>query len=140
MGFTSLTSFRYGKILIDTCSTFKNADRELSERVLRIESCWKRTSLQLDFLGQVWDDLDKEHQDIQNEILAILNTKLANSNSKVDSFLKKRLRTSNTTETTPSKVGMIRRFKYALLKDTWTTLLPTWNHGKNCLIHHGSLS
>jgi hypothetical protein len=64
VGFPSLTSFRYGKILIDTCSAFKNAEHELSERVLRIESCWRRTSLQLDFLGQVWDDLDQEHQDI----------------------------------------------------------------------------
>jgi hypothetical protein len=136
--FTSLTIFRYGKILIGTCSAFKNAEGELSERVVRIESCWKRTSLQLDFLRHVWDDLDEEHQDIQNEILTILNTKLATSISKIGSVQQQRLRASNTTETTPPKVGMIKRFKYALFlkeyldkaitdMESWQKLFdPSW--------------
>ncbi|KAH0559348.1 hypothetical protein GP486_004136 [Trichoglossum hirsutum] len=113
----SLIPKRYGKCLIDTCSAFKNADNEISERILRIESCWKRTSLQLDFLGRVWEDLDVDHQDIQNEILTVLHSKLAAAGSKINSFLKERSATWNTdSEITPPKV-VIKRFKYASLKE-----------------------
>jgi hypothetical protein len=94
--------------------------------------------LQLEFLGHVWDDLDKEHQDIQKEILTILNTKIATSISKIDSVTQQPLRTSNVTEKTLPQGSRIKRLKYALFlkeyldkaivdMESWRKLFdPSW--------------
>ncbi|MCJ1328273.1 hypothetical protein MMC10_004949 [Thelotrema lepadinum] len=110
--------FKYGKILLDTCAVFKNADAQVNERVLRIQSYWKRTSVQLEFLQRVWKSLDNEHQEIQVQILQVLNGKLNAVISKLD-------RQAN------------KKWKYVLMKEsldeaidelgTWQRMFdPSW--------------
>lgn len=79
-----------------------------------------------------------EHQDIQNEILTVLNSKLTAANSKINSFLKERSATSDAdSEIIPPKVVIIKRFKYVSLKEyldktiadmeSWQRLFdPSW--------------
>jgi hypothetical protein len=104
---------RYGKILIDTCASFKNAEAEVDERVLSVKSYWKRTSTQLDFLKQIWMTLDEEHQNIQNQILQVLVGKLKIAISKLENLLKKR-RSSN--QPTDNQIVKVRRWKYIFVK------------------------
>ncbi|KAL9078816.1 MAG: hypothetical protein Q9157_002257 [Trypethelium eluteriae] len=112
-------TLRYGKLLIETCRAFKHAEEEIRERALHIESCWKRTSLQLDFLCRVWGELDQEHQSIQNEILTVLNEKLRSADQKLKSYLKEQQPPTNViTDRTQSHTGKVKRFKYASLKES----------------------
>lgn len=67
---------RYGTIPVEQFATFKGAADEINERVLCVESIWKRITMQLDFLQKVWKTLDEEHQDIQNRILQVLVSKV----------------------------------------------------------------
>jgi hypothetical protein len=50
----------------------KAREAEIDERILYVESNWKRTAMQLDSLQQVWSVLDEEHQNIQNRVLRML--------------------------------------------------------------------
>ncbi|KAF2103107.1 hypothetical protein NA57DRAFT_31853, partial [Rhizodiscina lignyota] len=109
---------KYGKILIQTCSAFKNADQEIFERAIRIESCWKRTSVQLDSLSRVSSDLDEEHEALQNQILVILSSKLKAADLKLNSYLEEGPCPSPENSATSSKMVKIKRFKYALLKES----------------------
>jgi hypothetical protein len=68
--------FRYGKILIDQYAAFKGAEAEINERILCIESNWKRTVVQLQFLRDIYKTLDEEHQNIQSQVLRVLANKL----------------------------------------------------------------
>lgn len=81
---------RYGRILIEICATLKGAETEITERVLCIENHLKRTSMQLDFLKQIWESLDKEHQTIQTQILQVLISKLKIIISKLEGLSEKR--------------------------------------------------
>src|SRR5947207_9008083 len=108
------TTFRYGKILVDHYTTFKGADTEVDERVLYIESYWKRTSIQIEFLRQVWSTLDGEHQDIQTQILWVLVSKLEAAISQIERVQKKKKDKDGDNETT---VVGIKRWKYLLIKE-----------------------
>ncbi|PQE23857.1 HET-s domain protein [Rutstroemia sp. NJR-2017a BBW] len=105
--------FKYGKILIDTSASFKNAEAEVDERVLSVKSYWKRTCTQLDFLKQIWMTLDEEHQNIQNQILKVLVGKLKIAISKLENLLKKR-RSSH--EAGVHQIAKVRRWKYIFVK------------------------
>ncbi|PQE28607.1 Het-s domain protein [Rutstroemia sp. NJR-2017a WRK4] len=105
--------FKYGKILIDTCASFKNAEAEVDERVLSVKSYWKRTSTQLDFLKQIWMTLDEEHQSIQNQILEVLVSKLKIAISKLENLLKKR---KPSHEPAVHRIAKVRRWKYIFVK------------------------
>ena len=127
-------AFRYGKILVDHYATFKDAGTEIIERVLHVESCWKRTSMQIDFLRQVWSTLDEEHQNIQNQILRVLVSKLEAAISQIERVQRKKKNKDGDNETT---VVDIKRWKYVLIKEcvekaiqeleTWQKMFdPSW--------------
>jgi hypothetical protein len=129
-----LIKFRYGKVLIDTCASFKNAEAEADERVLSVNVLWKRTSTQLDFLKQIWMTLDEEHQNIQNQILEVLVSKLKIAISKLENLLKKR-RSSH--EPAVHQIAKVRRWKYIFVKpyldeiikdlESWQKMFdPSW--------------
>ena len=119
------------------CASIKGAESEIAERILCIESHWKRTSLQLDFLRRVWQSLDKEHQTIQKQILYVLTGKLSFAVSKIEGLI-----VGNKPRTLPVKnqqqqLISVKRWKYVLLKEgldrtiedleTWQKMFdPSW--------------
>lgn len=103
---------RYGKILVKICATFKDAEAEISERVLCVESHWKRTTMQLDLIKRIWETLDEEHQSIQIRILQVLSGKLSIAISKLEKCSKKK----SGNQATERQVTEVRRWKYILTK------------------------
>ncbi|KAH6669008.1 hypothetical protein B0J14DRAFT_599802 [Halenospora varia] len=125
--------FKYGKHLIDACSSFKSAENEIEERVLCVKSHWKRTSIQIDFIQQIWDTLDEEHQNIQTQILQVLISKLTVAITKLDKLAKKQ--PEKPTER-PQKIE-VKRWKYIIVKqyldetiqnlESWQKMFdPSW--------------
>jgi hypothetical protein len=119
---------RSGQLLYETCATLKGAATELDERALCVRSHWKRTSIQLDFINRIWESLDKEHQDIQNQILQVLTGKLNSATSKLDKLIKK---------SSDHRSTEVNRVKYALVKkgfdeiiedlESWQKMFdPSW--------------
>ncbi|KAL8746947.1 MAG: hypothetical protein Q9190_001109 [Brigantiaea leucoxantha] len=114
--------FKYGKKLVETCVAFKGAETEINERILCVESYWKRTRMQLEFVKRVWEGLDEEHQRIQMQILEVLNSKLSLIISKFEKL---------------STKGEIKRLNYIRTKKhldesiedlaSWQTMFdPSW--------------
>ena len=119
------------------CASVKGAASEIAERVLCIESHWKRTSLQLDFLRCVWQSLDEEHQSIQKQILHVLIGKLAAADSKIDKLIIGNKSTASAVKDQRQQLIGVKRWKYALLKEgldrtiedlgAWQKMFdPTW--------------
>ena len=106
------TRSRYGRILVQTCAAFKAAEAEINERVLCVESHWKRTIMQLDFIQRIWKCLDEEHQNIQTQILQVLSSKLRIIISKLEKLSKR----SSDNRVTEHQVTDVRRWKYILVK------------------------
>src|SRR5438045_4136049 len=126
--------FRYGKVLIEKYETFKGAKTEINERILCIKSHWKRTTLQLIFIQHVWEALDAEHQNLQNQILQVLMGKLRIAISQIGKVEKEK---SNHSDDGNPVMGL-KRWKYVLhLKqsldkaieelDAWQKMFdPSW--------------
>lgn len=84
---TQLTLFfRYGEKLIETVAAFKNADRDFYQRTLLLENHWNKAKSQILFLGRIWDKLDPEHQQLQDQLLQVLSLKLSTARSKLSGF------------------------------------------------------
>ena len=107
-----LTQSRYGKILVETCATFKGAEAEINERVLCVENHWKRTDLQLDFIKRIWNGLDEEHQSIQDQIYQVLINKLSLITSKLVKLSERR----SDNQATNGWVIEVNKLKYVLIK------------------------
>ncbi|KAK3646849.1 hypothetical protein LTR56_008337 [Elasticomyces elasticus] len=103
---------KYGNIFIDVCATFRDAESQIDERILRVRSYWKRTSLQLDFLKQIWQSLDEEHQTIQSEILGMLASKLKAAISKFSKLEKPNDRSLQGQGT------QVKRWKFVFVKES----------------------
>ncbi|KAL8993904.1 MAG: hypothetical protein Q9169_005995 [Polycauliona sp. 2 TL-2023] len=104
--------FKYGKILVKTCEAFKGAEAEINERVLCIENHWKRTTMQLEVIRQIWGSLDEEHQSIQNRTLQVLASKLSMTISKLEKCLRK----NPGDRTTEHQSITVKRTKYVQTK------------------------
>jgi hypothetical protein len=105
---------RYGKILVEQYAAFKGAADEINERVLCVESIWKRTTVQLNFLRKVYETLDEEHQDIQDRILQVLVSKLKAAIFQLERVKKKK---SGKDARNNSNVVELKRLKYILIKE-----------------------
>lgn len=73
-----LTNFvrRYGKILVGMYHDYKDAEFVVSEMMLQVETLWFRTESQLDNLRRHWNMLSESHQQLQNRLLHVLQSKL----------------------------------------------------------------
>ncbi|KAL9131406.1 MAG: hypothetical protein Q9217_000674 [Psora testacea] len=104
--------FKHGRTLVETCATFKGAGAEINERILCVESHWKRTTMQLDFVKRIWKGLDKEHQTLQTQILQMLINKLSIIISKLEKLSKK----GSDNRATERQATDVKRWKYVLIK------------------------
>ena len=130
---------RYGKLLLEKYEALKDAEKEVTELVLCVQSHWIKMSKQLGFLRRVWETLDEDHQIMQNQVLQVLVSKLREAVVKIEGVLHKRDDKYKTTPNNDStgNHGDVKRWKYALVKDClekavqdldrWqNTFDPTW--------------
>ncbi|QDS75665.1 hypothetical protein FKW77_007221 [Venturia effusa] len=76
-----------GKQLHQLCKTFKNAEKELAERALRIEACWLRVRCQLDYMtGQFVNLMNDRLKENFSEIITKLMEKLDHCSSKIEPY------------------------------------------------------
>ncbi|KAK3112369.1 hypothetical protein LTR53_011434 [Teratosphaeriaceae sp. CCFEE 6253] len=126
--------FKYGQELIDACGAYKHADTKVSERALRIESSWYRTSVQLNFIRQIHADLDDELQDLQVRIYEILVAKLRVATRKLNGLHKDG---RNSSTKTLDWATNVKKLKFVLTRqcldevvedlELWQrTFDPTW--------------
>ncbi|KAF2278166.1 uncharacterized protein EI97DRAFT_247271 [Westerdykella ornata] len=99
---------KYGKELVRLCSSFRNAGREIQERIIIIESTWLKAQYQIEFLTKIWKTLDVTHQEQQSQILDILETKLKAAIVQVQRVQRRHA----------GREDDIKRWKYALVKDS----------------------
>jgi len=83
------TEQRYGTILVEACMTWKNADKEIQDRITEVENCWNRTRLQVDLLVRIQATLDSEHRRITNQNLGQLAERLSRAVSTIEGVLKR---------------------------------------------------
>ena len=65
-----------GKKALEICEIWGNADTELSDRVLTIQSCWVRTQFQVDFLVGFQPTVPAELWELFQRLLAQLSSQL----------------------------------------------------------------
>ena len=105
----------------------------MNERVLCVRSHWKRTNLQFDFIKQIWESLDHEHQTIQIQILEVLISKLKIIITKLRGITKDKIRN----QITRRPGNEVLRWKYVVVKkclddsienlDSWQKMFdPSW--------------
>ncbi|KAL9047358.1 MAG: hypothetical protein Q9214_000042 [Letrouitia sp. 1 TL-2023] len=129
--------FKHGNNLVQLCASVKDAKSEIAERVLCIQTHWKRTSFQLGFLQRVWQNLDVEHQILQKQILHVLIGKLTIAVSKVDGLIVGNRPKSPSAKDQRQQLTGVKRWKYVLVKEgldrtiedleTWQKMFdPSW--------------
>ncbi|KAH6697422.1 hypothetical protein F5X68DRAFT_272349 [Plectosphaerella plurivora] len=64
-----------GKILVESCQTWRAAQEELADRIAIIEHAWQRTRMQLEFIERL--TLDEEYRRTLDELARILATRLS---------------------------------------------------------------
>lgn len=99
--------------MVKTCKSYKNADQEISESILLIETRWLKIQRQLEFLRNIWPSLDEEYQIHQNGVLQLLQGKAQAATSLIDGVIGKPDDEAST-RSIMSKKGETRRGKYAL--------------------------
>ncbi|KAK4039787.1 hypothetical protein C8A01DRAFT_46812 [Parachaetomium inaequale] len=100
---------RWGEKLIDLYRTVKGAHHEVEDILLRLESIWKKTSVQLRFMRGLSAKLEVDHARIQQQLLDKLAGTLTAATVKLESVIK----------TGPGGHGTgVKAVKYAFLKDS----------------------
>jgi hypothetical protein len=67
---------RYGERLMKFCSAFKGAEEEINARIVRLETGWLKTSMQLQFMKQIEDVMDTYHRSVNEKTTEILQSNL----------------------------------------------------------------
>ena len=63
---------------------YRNAEREISELVLRVENHWIKFEYKLQFVQTVWPELDERLQIHQNLLVHTMQIKLQEANELLD--------------------------------------------------------
>jgi hypothetical protein len=100
---------------MEICSAYKNAQKELVERVLRVQACWLQIHSQLEFLREIASSLQPRHLTIHLDITRILDGKLQFAISHLESFFKT-TGTNGANDLQGSRL-ILRPWKYAFMKD-----------------------
>ncbi|KUI56021.1 hypothetical protein VP1G_10793 [Cytospora mali] len=67
---------KYGKKLKLVCNTLRNADDEISERILRLENGWLRFEHQVNFARRIQHLMSQQHQEVYHKTLVMFSSKL----------------------------------------------------------------
>lgn len=126
-------SCRFGNELVESCRVYAAADSKLSEKALRVESCWHRASIQLDFIRSIHGELDESLLSLHARIYDVLLAKLKDASRKLNSLRK----ASSEPGGAAQAPGDWRRFKFIRTRkfleetiedlDMWQKLFdPSW--------------
>jgi len=98
---------------VQTCKSYKNADLEIRESILMIETRWLKIQHQLELLRNIWPTLDEDYQIHQNTVLQVLQGKAQAAISLIDRIIGNPSDDSSM-KSIMSKKGEPRRAKYAI--------------------------
>ncbi|KAF4166418.1 hypothetical protein CNMCM6936_006504 [Aspergillus lentulus] len=96
--------FKYGKALVE-------------RGALSLAGRWKRISLQLQFLWEIWSSLDEKHQHLQDEILHLLVQKLQHAVLQISKVETRHNKTGS------GRLSRLKQWKYAF---TQAIFDPSW--------------
>ncbi|KAI1125885.1 hypothetical protein F5Y10DRAFT_294262 [Nemania abortiva] len=131
-------SLKYGKRLLELCAAFRGAEKELGERVLRIEAGWMKIANQLDFTQQVEGLMNPDHREVQVMAVDMLQSKLKVVTSRLERVVGMPDKDGDTSSGEDGSTGIIaKKWKYALFKEsidkaieeleTWQRIAdPSW--------------
>lgn len=72
----SLTTGRYGNLLMELYNDYHSAETKVSELTLKFKAIWYKSETQMKFLQNIWHTLDSNFQRNQHLLLSILEIKL----------------------------------------------------------------
>ncbi|KAL6713625.1 hypothetical protein ACLMJK_009090 [Lecanora helva] len=102
-------SIKYGQQLMKRYHAYRDADDKIAELILRVESCWIKTEIQIEFLKSNWDSLGPKFQAHQTSILDKLQAKLLVFDRELDRVL-----SQEPDEIDHAKKYKLKRAKFAL--------------------------
>lgn len=113
------TAYHWGAELVALCKAFAHAEARLHESAVRVEACWLKIQLQLEFIRRLEPQLNKIHKNNQQQIVEILLQRLQAANTKLSGLVKK-------SDALPDGAGEeaitveVKRLKYAFRRDGLT--------------------
>ncbi|ETS76169.1 hypothetical protein PFICI_11556 [Pestalotiopsis fici W106-1] len=110
---------KYGSKLMKLCAAFRGANNEITERILRLETGWFKTELQLDFMRRVPSLMGGYHRQLNEKIVETLQIKLNVVTTKIERVIK--LPEDDGDESTAGRSNSsvkAKRWKYALFKES----------------------
>ncbi|KAI0478341.1 hypothetical protein F4859DRAFT_504168 [Xylaria cf. heliscus] len=106
-----------------TCQTYRNADKEINEKYVLVESLWIKIEMQLRFLGKISDQLTDDLLRSQLDLLQTLKGKLAQAVARLEVVI------PNNVASKGKAADIFRKWKFALVKSSLNELiteLETW--------------
>ncbi|KAI1747501.1 hypothetical protein F4782DRAFT_421016 [Xylaria castorea] len=114
-----------------TCQTYRNADKEINEKYVLVESLWIKIEMQLRFLGKISDQLADDLVQSQLDLLQTLKGKLTQAVSRLEVV------NPNNVTSKGRAIDILRKWKFALVKSSLNELItdleawlqrfdPTW--------------
>ncbi|ETS78915.1 hypothetical protein PFICI_08768 [Pestalotiopsis fici W106-1] len=83
------TCFTLGPEVIKICKNWKEAGKEVEQRILIVESCWDRTRRQVDFMLHIESAIDDELLRILDGLLGQLCISLTDAKNKLETVTKR---------------------------------------------------
>ncbi|KAI4929127.1 hypothetical protein J4E85_005752 [Alternaria conjuncta] len=111
---TADLAIKYGKNLVQMYDSYQNADKEIGERLLKMQVIWHQVQWQVQYLMRVRKALEEEFLAMQDQILGQLVNRLKAAMSEVQKLEKKQ----GPTETDPkaTKDTQYSKWKYPFIK------------------------
>lgn len=105
------TAYHWGKELVAICKGFAHADSQLHESIVRVEACWLKIQMQLEFVRKLEPQPNDWHRNIQQQTLEVLLRKLQTAYGKLAGLVKK-------PDALPKLTAEAKRLKYAFVRDS----------------------
>jgi hypothetical protein len=96
------------------CKSYKAADQEIREAIVKIEAHWLKIQHQLEFLSKIWPNLDEDYRLHQHTVLQVLHSKIMAATALIDGVIGQSDRLKSSVESIKSKSGETRRAWYAV--------------------------
>ncbi|KAK4574842.1 hypothetical protein LTR86_001684 [Recurvomyces mirabilis] len=112
-------ALKHGHGLVELCQDLKHARAQIEERIVEVQSHWRRSAMQLEFTRRVHASLGEEHQQHQVAIITILDGKLKAASHKIQRLVKKRRRADLELD----QKLRVKRWKYVFVKPFLDSLI-----------------